>query len=64
MLTPARVKVERGRVGDIASRVIRHDGDVIAYLLLNRPAFQRVKGIADGYVRRPSHTAVGAIGIE
>ena len=64
MLTPARVEIIRGGVGDIASGVIGHNGNVIAYLLLNRPAFQRVKGIADGYVRRPSHTAIGAVRVE
>ena len=64
MLSPARVEVVRGRVCDIASGVIGHNGDVITYLALLWPAFQRIEGIADGYVRRPSHTAIGAVGIE
>jgi len=64
VLTPARVEVVGGRVGNVPSRVVRHDGDIIAYLLLNRPAFERVKGIANGYVRRPRNTAIGAVRIE
>jgi hypothetical protein len=64
VLTPARVEVEGGRVGDVASSVIRHDGNIIAYLLLNRPALERVKGIADGYVGGPGNTAIGAVRIE
>ena len=39
VLSPARVEIVRSRVGDVASGVIRHDGDVIAYLGLIRPAF-------------------------
>ena len=64
MLAPARVEVVRSRVCDIAAGVIGHDGNVIAYLVLNRPAFQRSEGIAHSYVRRPGHTAIGAVGIE
>ena len=64
LLSPARVEVKRGRVCDIAPGVIGHNGDVIAYLLLNRPAFQRIEGIAHSYIRRPGNTAIGAVGIE
>ena len=64
MLTPARVEIEGGGVGDIASRVIRHDRDVIAYLVLLRPAFQRSERLTDSYVRRPRNTTIGAIRIE
>ena len=64
MLSSARVEVEGGRVCDIASGIIGHDRHVITYLLLNRPAFERVKGIADDYVRRPGNTAISAVGVE
>ena len=64
MLAAARVEVERGGICHIASRVIRHNGDVIAYLALVRPAFQRIKGVAYRYVRRPGHAAIGAVGVE
>ena len=64
MLAPARVEVVGGRVGDVASCVIRHNGDVIAYLVLLRPAFQRSKRIACRSVRREGHAAVGAVGVE
>lgn len=64
MLSAARVEIERRRVRDVASAIIRHDGDVIAYLVLDRPAFQWSERLADSYVGRPRNTAVGAIGIE
>ena len=64
MLAPARVEVVPGRVCDIASGVIGYNGDVIAYLVLNRPAFQWSEGIAHSYVGRPGDTAINAIGIE
>ena len=50
MLTPARVEVIGGGVGHVASSVIGHDGDIIAYLVLLRPAFQRSEGLTDRYV--------------
>ncbi len=64
MLAPARVEVKRGGICHVASGVIRHDGDVIAYLALVRPAFERIKRGAHGHVRRPGHAAISAIGIE
>jgi hypothetical protein len=64
VLTPARVEVEGGRVGDVASGVIRHDSDIIAYLVLVRPALERVEWIAYWHVSRPGNTAVGAVRIE
>ena len=64
MLTPARVEIIRGGVGDVASSVIGHDGDVIAYLLLYWPTLEWIKGVANRYVRRPSNTTVGAVRVE
>lgn len=64
MLSPARVEVKSGRVGHVASGVIRHDSNVVAYLLLYRPALKRVKRIANSYIRRPRNTAIGAVRIE
>ena len=64
MLTPGRVEIVGGRVSDVASSVIRHDGDIIAYLVLLRPAFERSERLTDSYVRRPRNTAIGAIRIE
>jgi hypothetical protein len=64
VLAPARVEVERGRVSDIAASFVGNDGDVIADLILVRPAFLRVKRIAHRHVRRPCHTGIGAIGVE
>ena len=64
VLSPAGVKVVRCRVCDIASGVIGHNGDVITYLVLLWPAFQRSEGIAHSYVGRPGNTAIGAVGVE
>src|SRR6266446_1114847 len=52
MLAPTRVEVESRRVRHIASSVVGHDSDVIAYLVLLRPAFESIKGVAYRYVRR------------
>jgi hypothetical protein len=64
VLAPARVEVERGGIRHIGSGVIRYERDVIAYLILVGPAFQRIERGAHGYVRRPSNTPIGAVGIE
>ena len=59
-----RVEVERGRIRRIAPCVIGYDRDVIAYLVLIRIAFERIKWIAYSNVRCPSGARVGAKGIE
>ena len=64
VLAPARVEVERGRIGHVGSGVIRYERDVIAYLILVRPAFQRSKRLAHRDVRRPGHAAISAVRVE
>ena len=64
MLAPVRVEVKRGGIGDIASGVVRHNGDVIAYLALVWVAFKRIKRDAYLDVGRPSHAAVRAPGVK
>ena len=64
MLSSVRIEVKGGGVGDISSGVIRYHGDIIAYLVLLRPPFQRSKGTAHWHVRRPGKSAVGAVRIE
>ena len=64
MLTSARIEVVGSGVGDIASRVIRHDGDVITYLVLVRIAFEWIERIARRHIRRPRNAAIGAVGVE
>ncbi len=64
MLPPARVEVESGGICHIATGVVRHDGDIVAYLTLIRPAFERIKRIANRDIRRPGKAAVGAVRIE
>jgi len=64
VLTCAWVEIEGSWIGNIPSRVIRHDRNIIAYLVLLRPTFERVKGIAHRHVRRPGKTAIHAVRIE
>ena len=64
VLSPARIEIERGGIRHIATGVVRHDGDIVAYLTLIRPAFERIKRIAHRDIRRPGNAAIGAIRIE
>ena len=64
VLIGARVEIEGSGIGNISSRIIRHDGDIIAYLVLLWPAFERGKGSAHGDVRRPCDAAIRAERIE
>jgi hypothetical protein len=64
VLSPARIEVEGRGVGDTPSRVIRCDGDVIAYLVLHRVSLERCEWSAHRHVGRPRDAAVGAKGIE
>ena len=64
MLTAGRIDVVGSWVGNVASGVIGYDRDVIAYLVLHRPAFERRKRSAYGDVRRPCDATISAEGIE
>ena len=64
VLSPARIEIERGGIRHIAARIVRNDGDIVAYLALVRPAFERIKRIAHRDIRRPGNAAVGAVRIE
>ena len=64
MLSPARVEVVRCGIRHVTSCVVRDNGDIIADLVLARPAFERIKRGAHRDIRRPRHPAVGAVGIE
>ena len=64
MLAPAPIEVERSRIRHITTGMIRNDGDVVAYLVLVRPAFERIKGVAYSQVRRPGNTAIHAVRVE
>ena len=64
MLPRARVEIKRGGIRNITSSIVRNDGDVIAYLVLLRIAFERIKRIAHGNVRRPGDAAIRAERIE
>ena len=64
MLAPVCVEVKRGGVSHVASGIVGYDRDIIAYLVLVRIAFERIKRIAHRNVWRPGHAGVSAIGIE
>jgi len=64
VLTSGRVEIEGGSVSYITTSVVGKEGDVIADLILVRPAFLRVKRIAHRHVRRPRDTRVSAVGVE
>jgi hypothetical protein len=64
VLVASRVEVERGRIRHVATGVIGNDRNVIANLVLVRITFERIKRIANSYVRRPGNTGVGAVRIK
>jgi len=64
VLSPVCVEVESGGIGRIAARIVRNNGDVIAYLALIRIAFERIKRIAHRDVSRPGDARVSAERIE
>ena len=64
VFTPGRIKVVGSWVGNVSSGVIRYDGDVIAYLVLHRPPFERRKSSAYGDVRSPRDATISAERIE
>ena len=64
MLVSLRIEVESRRIRDIASRIVRHNRDVITYLALVRIAFRRIKRIAHSNVSRPGEAGVSAKGIK
>ena len=64
MLTSIRIKVEGSRIRHVAAGQVGNDCDVIAYLVLVRPAFLRIKGVAHRYIGRPSNTGIRAVRIK
>ena len=64
MLAPARVEIVRCGIRHVTSCVVRDNGDVVPYLVLVRPAFERIKRGTYRDIRRPRKAAVGAVGIE
>ena len=64
VLVTVRVKVERGRICDVAPGIVRHDGNVIPDLVLVRITFERIKGCTHRYVSRPCDASIRAIGVE
>ena len=64
MLSGVRVEIKGRGIRHIASGIVRNDGNVIAYLVLVRIAFERIKRIAHRNIRRPRDAAIGAPGIK
>jgi hypothetical protein len=63
-LLPARVEIKSGRIRHIAAGIVRHNGYVIAYLVLVWIALQGIKRVAYCDIRRPRYPGVRAIGVE
>ena len=55
-----RVHIESRCVGNVSSGVIRHNRDVISYLLVLRKTRLRIEGIAHGDVSRPGRASIRA----
>ena len=64
VLIPVRIEVKRSRIRHIAPSIVGDDGDIIAYLVLIRIAFERIKWVANRHIESPSDAGVSAIGIE
>ena len=64
VLTGVRVEVEGGRIRHVATRLVRYNGDIVAYLVLIRIALGGVERIAHRNVSRPGHAGISAKGIE
>lgn len=54
------VDVESRRIRYVASGIVRHNGDVIAYLLIIGKASLRIERIACRNIGRPRRATVGA----
>ena len=63
-MSPVRIKVKSGGIRHVAAGIVRHDGDVIADLVLVGITFERIKGGTHRHVRRPRDAGIRAIGIE
>ena len=64
MLPSGRIEIECGRIRHIAPGIVRHDRNVIAYLILHWIAFEGSKRIAYRDIGRPCHAAVCAPGVK
>ena len=64
MLIPVWIEVKRSRIRHVAPSIIGDDSDIVAYLVLIRVAFERIKRIANRHIGSPSDAAISAPGIE
>jgi hypothetical protein len=64
VLVTVRVKVERGRICDVAPGIVRHDGNVIPDLALVGITLRWIKWLAYRHVSRPSNASISAVRIE
>jgi hypothetical protein len=64
VLPAARVEIKRGGISHVATGTVRHNGYVIAYLVLVRIAFQGIKRVTYCHIRRPRYPGIRAIGVE
>jgi hypothetical protein len=64
VLAPVRVEIKSGGIRHVAAGIVRHNGDVIADLILIGIAFGGIKRVAYCHIGRPCEARVGAPGIE
>ena len=58
------IDVKGSGIGHVATCVVRHKRDVIAYLLILWKACLGIERIARGNIRRPAYAAINAERIE
>ena len=58
VLAVVRVEVKSGCVSHVTPGLVRHNCDIIPYLILVRIAFERVERIAHRNVSGPGHAGV------
>jgi len=64
VLAPARVEIKSSGIRHVAAGIVRHNGYVIAYLVLVRIAFQGIKRVTYCHIRRPRYPGVRAPGVK
>jgi hypothetical protein len=64
VLAPVRVEIKSGGIRHVAAGIVRHNGDVIANLILIGVALGGIKRVAYCHIRRPCDAGVSAPGIE
>jgi hypothetical protein len=64
VLVSLRVEVKGSGVSYVATRIVRNDRNIIAYLVLVWIAFEWIKRIAHSNIRSPSDASISAPGVK